>query len=85
MKMKEDKKDRICWKCTKQLEKSCIRDTKHLLTDADSITDAIGGWTKNTPKPDFFLKNGKNYSKRENPKTSRNMPKFAIRSLTSGL
>ena len=30
-----------------------IRETKHLSTDADSSTDAIGGWTKNTPKPDF--------------------------------
>ena len=27
-------------------KKSCIRETKHLLTDADSSTDAIGGWTK---------------------------------------
>ena len=36
------------------LQKSRIRETKHLSTDADSSTDAIGGWTKNTPKPDFF-------------------------------
>ena len=35
-------------------QKSRIRETKHLSTDADSSTDAIGGWTKNTPKPDFF-------------------------------
>ena len=27
-------------------EKSRIRETKHLSTDADSSTDAIGGWTK---------------------------------------
>ena len=33
---------------------SRIRETKHLSTDADSITDAIGGWTKNTAKPDIF-------------------------------
>ena len=26
-------------------KKSCIRETKHLSTDADSSTDAIGGWT----------------------------------------
>ena len=39
--------------------KSRIRETKHLSTDADSSTDAIGGWTKNTPKPDFFLKRKK--------------------------
>ena len=32
---------------------------KHLSTDADSSTDAIGGWTKNTPKPDFFEKRKK--------------------------
>ena len=40
-------------------KKSRIRETKHLSTDADSSTDAIGGWTKNTPKPEFFLKTGK--------------------------
>ena len=27
-------------------QKSRIRETKHLSTDADSSTDAIGGWTK---------------------------------------
>ena len=36
-----------------------IRETKHLLTDADSSTDAIGGWTKNTQKPNFFEKRKK--------------------------
>ena len=51
-------------------KKSRIRETKHLSTDADSSTDAIGGWTKNTPKPDFFEK-GKNHPKRKNSKTSR--------------
>ena len=40
-------------------KKSRIRETKHLSTDADSSTDAIGGWTKNTPKPDFFEKRKK--------------------------
>ena len=39
--------------------KSRIRETKRLSTDADSSTDAIGGWTKNTPKPDFFWKTEK--------------------------
>ena len=29
-------------------KKSRIRETKDLSTDADSSTDAIGGWTKNT-------------------------------------
>ena len=36
------------------MEKSRIRETKHLLTDVDSSTNGIGGWTKNNPKPDFF-------------------------------
>ena len=27
-------------------EKSRIRETKHLSTDADCSTDAIGGWTR---------------------------------------
>ena len=36
-----------------------MRETKHLSTDADSSTNAIGGWTKNTPKTIFFLKNEK--------------------------
>ena len=39
-------------------KKSCIRETKHLSTDADSSTDTTVGWTKNTRKPNFF-KNGK--------------------------
>ena len=64
-------------------EKSRIRETKHLSTDADSSTDAIGGWTKNTPKPNFF-ENGKNHAKCKNSKKSRNMPKLAIRSSTRG-
>ena len=29
-----------------QVKKSRIRETKHLSTDADRSTDAIGGWTK---------------------------------------
>ena len=36
--------------------KSRIRETKHLSTDADSITDTTVGWTKNTQKPKFFEK-----------------------------
>ena len=31
-----------------------MRERKHLSTDADSSTNAIGGWTKNTQKPHFF-------------------------------
>ena len=42
-----------------KVKKSRIRETKHLSTDADSSTDAIGGWTKNTQKPDFFEKRKK--------------------------
>ena len=42
-----------------RIEKSRIRETKHLSTDADSSTDAIGGWTKNTPKPNFLEKRKK--------------------------
>ena len=38
------------------LEKSRIRETKHLSTDADSSTDTTVGWTKNTQKPIFFEK-----------------------------
>ena len=40
-------------------EKSRIRETKHLSTDADSSTDATVGWTKNTQKPEFFEKRKK--------------------------
>ena len=38
-----------------------------------------------TPKNHFFLKNGKNHSKRKNSKMSRDMPKLAIYPLTRGL
>ena len=59
------------------MKKSCIREIKHLSTNADSSTDIIVGWTKNTPKP-FFL-NRKNPSKtQKKTKTSRNMPKLGI-------
>ena len=36
------------------VQKSRIRETKHLSTDADSSTDTTVGWTKNTQKPNFF-------------------------------
>ena len=32
-------------------QKSRIRETKHLSTDAVSSTDTTVGWTKNTQKP----------------------------------
>ena len=34
-------------KLPNNLKKSRIRETKHLSTNADSSTVAIGGWTKN--------------------------------------
>ena len=46
-------------KVPKYNKKSRIRETLNLSTDADSSTDAIGGWTKNTPKPNFFWKTEK--------------------------
>ena len=64
--------------------KSRIQETKHISTDADSSTDAIGGWTENTQKTNFFEK-GKNYQKRKNSEKSRNMTKLAIRPSTRGL
>ena len=36
-------------------KKSRIRETKHPSTNADSSTNSILGWTKNTQKPVFFL------------------------------
>ena len=62
-----------------------IRETKQLLTDAVSSTDAIGRWTKNTQKPHFFEKTEKITKKRKNSEMSRNMTKLAIRPLTRGL
>ena len=66
-------------------KKSRIRETKHLSTDADSSTDVIGGWTKNTTKPDFFEKREKSSKTQKNSKMSRNMPNLAIRPSTKGL
>ena len=42
--------------CYIKTKKSCIGETKHLLTDADSSTDTTIGWTKNTQQPNFFEK-----------------------------
>ena len=44
----------------------------------------VSGWTKNTQKPDFF-ETQKKASKTQKSKTSRDMPKLAIRPLTRGL
>ena len=58
------------------------RHKNHVNTDADSSTHAIGGWTKNTQKPDLKKKKRKNHQKRKNSKKSRDMPKLAIRPST---
>ena len=57
-------------------QKSRIRKTNHLLTDADSSPNTTVGWIKNTQKPNFFEKL-KNHPKHKNSKTSRDMPKLA--------
>ena len=49
--------------CLMNKEKSRIRETKHLSTDADSSTDTTVGLTKNIQKPDFFEKRKKKSSK----------------------
>ena len=41
----------LVWLLIIYIKRSRIWETKHLSTDAYSSTDAIGGWTKNTPKP----------------------------------
>ena len=61
--------------CTRQdiwvryLKKSRIREKKHLSTDADSSTDAIGGWTKaksaKKKKKLFFARRFKTTSKQK--------------------
>jgi hypothetical protein len=56
------------------LKNTRIRETKHLSTDADSSTDAIGGWTKNTPKPNFFWKREKIIQNAKTSRTRRGSP-----------
>ena len=60
-KLKKNSLDKTVLKMWSQVcgKKSRIQETKHLSTNADSSTDAIGRWTKNTPKPDFFEKRKK--------------------------
>ena len=43
------------------IKKFRLRETKHLSTDADSITDTTNGWIKNTKKPEFFEKRKKSF------------------------
>ena len=57
-------------KITFDQEKSHTQETKHISTDAKSSTDDIGGWTKNTEKPFFFL-NGKKII--QNAKTQKRL------------
>ena len=42
-------------------QKSRIRETKHISTDADSSTNTTVGWTKNCKKPNFFFKRKKSF------------------------
>ena len=55
----KNKKINFAQKNISTFKKSRIRETLNLSTDADSSTDAIGGWTKNTLKYDFFEKRKK--------------------------
>ena len=48
-----------CYLPQSSLLKSRIRETKHILTDADSSTDTTVGWTKNTQENNFFEKRKK--------------------------
>ena len=73
----------IFCKLGKTKKKSRIGETKHLSTDADSTTDAIGGGRK-IPQNPIFLKKEKS-SKTQKLKKSRNMPKLVIRPSTRGL
>ena len=54
-------------------KKSRIRETKHISTDANSSTDTIIGWTKNTPRPDFFEKRKKSFKTQK----LKNIKKYA--------
>ena len=71
------------WRCRSLIKIQHTGD-KASLDQADSSTDAIGGWTKNTQKPDFFEKRKKS-PKLQKLRNSRNMTKLAIRALTRGL
>ena len=51
--------------CRIREQKSRIRETKHLSTDADSSTNTTVGWTKNSQKPNFFEK------PKKSPKTKK--------------
>ena len=54
----QDHSSMLCRKALR-IKKSGMRETKHLSTDAESSTDTIVGWTKNSPKPDYFEKQKK--------------------------
>ena len=62
----------LCPGLLNTLVKNPAYGTKHLLTNADSSTNAIGGWTKDTQKPNFFEK------RKKSPKTQklRNVQKY---------
>ena len=75
----------VFWNPTPKEKKkiSRLRETKHLLTDAGSSTDTTEGWTKNTQKTNK-KEEKTNHPKRKYSKTSRIMPKLAIRPSTRG-
>ena len=55
-----DKKSLNCLVVGQTLvENSCLRETKHISTNADSSTNTTVGWTKNTKKTIFFEKRKK--------------------------
>jgi hypothetical protein len=62
-------------------QKSRVRETKHLSTDADSSTDVIGGWTKNTPEPASYitasLKQARKISKKKKKNVRGNFRHFS--------
>ena len=51
--------------------KTRIRETKHLSTDANSSTNTIVGWIKNTPKPDLFKKKKTKKKQKKSCKTQK--------------
>ena len=67
------------------MKKFRIRETKHLLTDADISNNTIVRWTNNTQKHNFFFKQKKSSKTQKNQKTSWDMQILAIYPSTRGL
>ena len=64
------------------MPKLAIRPRPEVSNQSGSV---VSGWTKNTQKLKLFEKRKKTQIKRKNLKTSRYMPKFAMRPSTRGL